>query len=63
VKQRRLNFTTVVDPPAGASILTGIFSIRGHPITIILDSEVNHSFIIVKIFQVFFNLDTIRFYP
>jgi hypothetical protein len=63
VKQGRLNFTIVVDPPAGAPILTSIFSIPGHPITIILDSEVTHSFIIVKIFRVFFNLDTKCFYP
>jgi hypothetical protein len=48
VKQGRLNFTTVVDLPAGAPVLTGTFSIRGHPVIILFDSGATHSFINVK---------------
>jgi predicted aspartyl protease len=45
VKQGKLNFTTMVDIPEGAAVLTGIFSIRGHPIKILFDSGATHSFI------------------
>jgi predicted aspartyl protease len=45
VKQGRLNFTTVVDLPKGAPVLTGTFSIHGHQITILFDSGATHSFI------------------
>jgi predicted aspartyl protease len=45
VKQGRLNFTTVVDLPKGAPVLTGTFSIHGHQITILSDSGATHSFI------------------
>jgi hypothetical protein len=48
VKQGRLNFTTVVDLPEGAPVLTGTFSIRGHPVIILFDSGATHSFINVK---------------
>jgi hypothetical protein len=48
VKQGRLNFTTVVDLPEGAPVLTGTLSIRGHPVTILFDSSATHSFINVK---------------
>jgi hypothetical protein len=48
VKQGRLNFTTVVDLPEGAPVLTGTFSIRGHPVTILFDSGATQSFINVK---------------
>jgi hypothetical protein len=48
VKQGRLNFTTVVDLPEGALVLTGTFSIRGRPVTILFDSGATHSFINVK---------------
>jgi hypothetical protein len=48
VKQGRLNFTTVVDLPEGAPVLTDTFSIRGHPVTILFDSGATHSFINVK---------------
>jgi predicted aspartyl protease len=45
VKQGKLNFTTLVDVPEGASVLTGTFSIRDHPSTILFDSGATHSFI------------------
>jgi hypothetical protein len=48
VKQGRLNFATVVDLPEGAPVLTGTFSIRGRPVTILFDSGATHSFINVK---------------
>jgi hypothetical protein len=48
VKQGRLNFATVVDLPEGAPVLTGTFSIRGRPVTILFDSGATHSFINMK---------------
>jgi hypothetical protein len=45
VKQAKLNFTTMVDIPKGAAVLTGTFSIRGHPVKILFDSGATHSFI------------------
>jgi hypothetical protein len=48
VKQGRLNFTTVVDLPEGAPVLTGTFSICGCPVTILFDSGATHSVINVK---------------
>ena len=48
IKQGRLNFTTMVDLPEGAPVLTGTFSIRGHPVTVLFDSGASHSFINVK---------------
>jgi hypothetical protein len=45
VKQGKLNFTTMVDIPEGAVVLTGTFSIRGHPVKIMFDSGATHSFI------------------
>jgi hypothetical protein len=45
VKQGKLNFTTMVDIPEGAAVLTGTFSICGHPVKILLDSGATHSFI------------------
>jgi hypothetical protein len=45
VKQGKLNFTTMVDIPEGAAVLTGTFSIRDHPIKILFDSVATHSFI------------------
>jgi hypothetical protein len=48
VKQGRLNFTTMVDLPEGAPVLTGTFSIRGRLVTILFDSGATHSFISVK---------------
>jgi hypothetical protein len=37
VKQGKLNFTTLADVPKGAAVLTGIFSIRDHPVRILFD--------------------------
>jgi hypothetical protein len=48
LKQGRLNFTTVVDLPEGAPVLTGTFSIHGRPVIILFDSGATHSFINVK---------------
>jgi predicted aspartyl protease len=48
VKHGRLNFTIVVDLPEGAPVLTGTFSIRGRPVTILFDSGATHSFLNVK---------------
>jgi predicted aspartyl protease len=45
VKQGKLKFTTLVDVPEGAVVLTGTFSIRDHPIRILFDSGATHSFI------------------
>jgi hypothetical protein len=45
VKQGKLNFTTLVDVPDGAAVLTGTFSIRDHPVRILFDSGATHSFI------------------
>jgi hypothetical protein len=43
VKQGKLNFTTLVDVPEGAAVLTGTFSIRDHPVKILFDSGATHS--------------------
>jgi predicted aspartyl protease len=45
VRQGKLNFTTMSDIPAGASVLTGIFSINDTPIKVLFDSRATHSFI------------------
>jgi hypothetical protein len=45
VKQGKLNFTTMVDILEGAAVLTGTFSICGHPVKILFDSGETHSFI------------------
>jgi hypothetical protein len=45
VKQGKLNLTTLVDIPEGAAVLTGTFSIQGHPVKILFDSGATHSFI------------------
>jgi hypothetical protein len=45
VKQGKLNFTTMVDIPEGATMLTGTFSIHGHPVKILFDSGATHSFL------------------
>jgi hypothetical protein len=44
-KQGKLNFTTLVDIPEGAAVLTGTFFVRGHPVKILFDSGATHSFI------------------
>jgi hypothetical protein len=45
VKKGKLNFTTMVDIPEGAVVLTGTFSICGRPVKILFDSGATHSFI------------------
>jgi hypothetical protein len=44
VKQGRLNFTTMVEIPEGAAVMTGTFFIHGKPVNILLDSGATHSF-------------------
>jgi hypothetical protein len=48
VRQRRLNFTTLVDIPKGAPVMTGIFSVLNFPAVILFDSGASHSFISAK---------------
>jgi hypothetical protein len=45
VKQGKLNYTSMVNTPEGASVLTGISSIRGFSIKVLFDSGATHSFI------------------
>jgi hypothetical protein len=45
VKHGKLNFTTLVDVPKGAAVLTGTFSIRDYLVRILFDSGSTHSFI------------------
>jgi hypothetical protein len=49
VKQGKLNYTSMVNAPEGASVLTGIFSIRGFSVKVLFDSCATHSFINEKI--------------
>jgi hypothetical protein len=37
-KTDRVNYTTMDDVPEGEQILTGMFSLKGHPIIILFDS-------------------------
>jgi hypothetical protein len=48
VRQGRLNFTTLVDIPEGAPVMTGIFSVLNYPAVILFDSGASHSFISAK---------------
>ena len=48
MRQRRLNFTTLVDIPKGAPVMTGIFSVLNFPAVILFDSGASHSFISAK---------------
>jgi hypothetical protein len=48
VRQGRLNFTTLVDIPEGAHVMTGIFSILNYPAVILFYSGASHSFISAK---------------
>jgi hypothetical protein len=45
VRRGKLNFTTTSDIPAGASVLTGTFSINDTPVKILFDSGATQSFI------------------
>jgi hypothetical protein len=41
----RINYTTVEDIPEGEQVLTGMFSLNGHPAIILFDSGASHDFI------------------
>jgi hypothetical protein len=45
VRQGKLNFTTMSNIPARASVLTGTFSINDTPVKVLFDSGATHSFI------------------
>jgi hypothetical protein len=49
VKQGKLNYTSMVNTPEGASVLTGIFSMRGFSVKVLFDFGATHSFINEKI--------------
>jgi hypothetical protein len=49
VKQGKQNYTSMVNTPEGASVLTGIFSIRGFSVKVLFDSGATHSFINEKV--------------
>jgi hypothetical protein len=44
-----MNYTSMVNTPEGASVLTGIFSIRGFSVKVLFDSGATHSFINEKV--------------
>jgi hypothetical protein len=44
-KTDRVNYTTVEAVPEGGHVLTGTFSLNGHPIIILFNSDVTHDFI------------------
>jgi hypothetical protein len=48
VRQGKLNFTTLVELPEGAPIMTGTFSVFNQPALILFDSGASHSFISQK---------------
>jgi hypothetical protein len=45
VKTGRVNYTAMEDIPKGEQVLTGIFSLNGHPAVIVFDSGATHDFI------------------
>jgi hypothetical protein len=45
VRRSKMNFTTMSDIPAGASVLTGTFSINDTHVKVLFDSGATHSFI------------------
>jgi hypothetical protein len=45
VKTGRVNYTTMEDIPKGEQVLTGTFSLNGHPTTVLFDSGASHDFI------------------
>jgi hypothetical protein len=45
VRQGRVNFTTLVELPDGAPVMSGIFSIHHKPVVTLFDSGATHSFI------------------
>jgi hypothetical protein len=44
-KTSQVNYTTMNDVPEGGHVLTGTFSLNGHPIIILFDSGATHEFI------------------
>jgi hypothetical protein len=40
-----VNYTTIEDVPEGKRLLTGIFSLNGHPVVILFDLGASHDFI------------------
>jgi hypothetical protein len=51
VKEGKLNYTSMMNTPKGAAVLTGIFSIRGFSVKVLFDSGATHSFINEKILK------------
>jgi hypothetical protein len=51
VKQGKLNYTSMVNTPEGAAVLTGIFSIQGFSVKVLFDSGATSSFINEKILK------------
>jgi hypothetical protein len=49
VKQGKLNYTSMMNTPEAAAVLTGIFCIRGFSVKVLFDSGATHSFINEKI--------------
>jgi hypothetical protein len=49
VKHGKLNYTSMMNTPEGAAVLTGIFSIQGFSVKNLFDSGATHSFINEKI--------------
>jgi hypothetical protein len=45
IKTGRVNYTTMEDVPEGEQVLTGMFSLNGHPVTVLFDSGASHDFI------------------
>jgi len=48
VRQGRINFTTLLDLPEGAPVMTGTFSVHHKPVVILFDTGASHSFISVE---------------
>jgi hypothetical protein len=45
VKADRVNYTAMEDIPEGEQVLAGMFSLNGHPATVLFDSGASHDFI------------------